>query len=286
MDMRITITVQPEDVRGLKLLAPTGLASPYHTPVSFAVKAGVFSLTGETATAQMAAVIEPEGSAPVQLVYDFVKGGPGYPETLFHPALNRYTRAANELVKDARRIAATAADGHAAIEAIVNDVAHKFDYGHPDIRYYEGHDEVPYLSCGVTQGSCVDINTYLIACLRSAGFEAGYVTGYFFPQEKNGTCNDMHCWVVSRHNGVVLEWDIAHHLKMGTRIICCGLNPKPGMRAAIAHSMGLDFPSVGVREAKLLGEPAWIGSNGKLIPAKVDIQMEPGVVAGSGDAAA
>ncbi|WP_346909390.1 transglutaminase-like domain-containing protein [uncultured Roseibium sp.] len=129
--------------------------------------------------------------------------------------------------------------------AIVNDVAEKFVYGHPEVRFNDGLEEIPYLSCGVTEGSCVDINTYLIACLRAAGFEAGYMTGYFFPEEKNGCCDDMHCWVVTRHNGVVLEWDIAHHLKMGTREICCGLNPKPGSRVAMAHSMGLDFPQPG-----------------------------------------
>ncbi len=185
----------------------------------------------------------------------------------------RMQTGADALVRDARRLADGARDGHAAIEAIVNDVAEKFVYGHPDVRFNDGLDEIPYLSCGITEGSCVDINTYLIACLRAAGFEAGYMTGYFFPEEKNGCCDDMHCWVVTRHNGVVLEWDIAHHLKMGKGPICCGLNPKPGSRVAMAHSMGLDFPQLRIAGAKLIAEPVWVNGDGTLARAMLDIRM-------------
>jgi hypothetical protein len=186
-------------------------------------------------------------------------------------------------VRDARRIADEAPGGHAAIAAIVNDTAEKFTYGHPLTKYYDGQEEIPHLGCGLTEGSCVDINTYLIAALRSAGFEAGYVTGYFFPAEKNGCCEDMHCWVVTRHAGAVLEWDIAHHLKMGTRDICCGPNPIPGSRVTVAHSMGLDFPQAGIAGIKLISELVWLTSDGGTAHANLDIRMQkekPGAVAG------
>jgi hypothetical protein len=49
--------------------------------------------------------------------------------------------------------------------------------------------------------------------VRAAGFEAAYLAGYFFPEERGGPTNDMHCWVVTRHAGEVLAWDIAHHMK-------------------------------------------------------------------------
>ena len=88
-----------------------------------------------------------------------------------------------------------------------------------------------------------------------AGIEAGYLTGYYFPTEKNGTCEDGHCWVVTRIDGQTQEWDIAHHLKMGKRDIYPGLNPKPGQRAATFHSMGLRFPEVGEFTLKALIEP-------------------------------
>ncbi|MFZ5965441.1 transglutaminase domain-containing protein [Thalassococcus sp. BH17M4-6] len=67
---------------------------------------------------------------------------------------------------------------------------------------------MPYRSCGLTSGSCTDINTYLVASLRAAWFEAGYAYGYFFPQDSGGVTHDMHCWVVTHFGGHVLEWDI------------------------------------------------------------------------------
>lgn len=268
----VTVRIAPDDSIGRKLLAPIGLATPHQVPVSFQVAGAEVSLTGETGTGQMAALITPQAETAVELTYAFAEGGPGYPEVLFQPRTNRYTKAAEALVSDAGRLAGQAGDGPAAIAAIVNDVAEKFVYGHPDTRFNDGLDEIPYLSCGLTEGSCIDINTYLIACLRSAGFEAGYVTGYFFPEEKNGSCDDMHCWVVTRHQGEVLEWDIAHHLKMGTRQIRPGLNPKPGDRVAMAHSMGLDFPQIGVTCTKLIAEPLWVDADGGLSGADLQIR--------------
>ena len=243
----VTVEVANETDSARRLLAPVGMPTPYQTPEHFAVEGAPFSLTGEIQTGQMAALIEPGPGSTVTLRYSCLDTGSVYPEMLFQYRPNRFTRAADALIRDARLIADQAADGHGAIAAIVNDVAGKFSYGHPEVKFNDGEDEVPLLACGMTEGSCVDINTYLIAALRAAGFEAGYVTGYFFPTEKRGCCDDMHCWVVTRHNGVVLEWDIAHHLKLGQSEICCGLNPKPGARIAVAHSMGLDFPELGIK---------------------------------------
>ncbi|WP_210325966.1 transglutaminase-like domain-containing protein [Oricola nitratireducens] len=279
----VTVTVMPDAAGYGALLAPVGIATPYQSPLEFAVSGGSLSLTGETTTGQMAALIELAGDGPATLTYRFAEISGHYPEALFRHRDNRFTRAAQDLVRDARRIAEEVPDGHAAIAAIVNDTAEKFTYGHPPTKYYDGKEEIPHLGCGLTEGSCVDINTYLIAALRSAGFEAGYVTGYFFPAEKNGCCEDMHCWVVTRHAGAVLEWDIAHHLKMGTREICCGLNPKPGSRVAVAHSMGLDFPQAGVAGLKLIAEPVWLTGDGGTARAKLDIRMQkekPGAMAG------
>lgn len=65
----------------------------------------------------------------------------------------------------------------------------------------------------------------------------------------------MNCRVVTRVSGAVKGWDIAHHLKMGTRDIHPDLNPKPGVRAAVCHSMGLKFPKRGICGMKALIEP-------------------------------
>lgn len=283
MRTEVTVTVKPDGSSGRPLLVPVGIPTPHQTPVRFEVEGAPFSLAGETATGQIAALIRPDGETPVTLSYAFADTGSAYPEAMFVPRQSRFTRAADALVEDVRGIVDGARDGHAAIETIVNAVAEKFTYGHPDVRFNDGCAEIPYLSCGLTEGSCVDINTYLIACLRAAGLEAGYVYGYFFPEEKRGTCEDGHCWVVTRHEGVVLEWDIAHHLKLGTRDICCGLNPKPGRRVATSHSMGLTFPALGIHETKILGEPARVESDGTLAKADLDIRMR---IADFGEAAA
>jgi hypothetical protein len=274
--MASTVTVV---VAGLKpsehrLLAPVGIPTPHRMPMAFAVRGAPFELTGDTATGQMAALVTPEPGQPVTLTYQFAERGTGYPEAAFVHRDNRFTRAAADLVEDARRIADAKGNGQAGIAAIVNDVAQKFTYGHPETRFNDGLDAIPYISCGLAEGSCVDINTYLIASLRAAGYEAGYVTGYFFPAYKKTWCDDMHCWVVTRHAGAVLEWDIAHHFKMGTSDIRCCLNPKPGRRVAIAHSMGLDFPDLGIREIKLLAEPVWIDEAGNATKADLAIRLQ------------
>ena len=67
--------------------------------------------------------------------------------------------------------------------------------------------------------------------------------------------------------------DIAHHLKLGTMEICCGLNPKPGARVAVGHSMGLDFPELGIEAMKLLAEPVWVDGKGDVEPAALTIRL-------------
>lgn len=253
-----------------RLLAPVGCATPHLVPLGFSVEGGHWWLTGETATGQMAALIEPEGE--VALRYRFGPGACSYPEAMFHPTDSRFTRAADALAVEATGVARAAGGGRDGLVAMVQDVARRFTYGHVDVPYYEEAAEVPQL-CDMTVGSCVDINLYLIASLRAAGYEAGYMTGYFFPEEKRGTTTDMHCWVVSRHAGELLEWDIAHHMKMGVEQIAPGLNPKPGRRVPMAHSMGLDFPECGLEDLKLMAEPIRLTGDG-WNRCEIDIRYE------------
>lgn len=266
----IDVSIDASAAQGRRLLVPVGIATPYQMPDGFSVTGGTSEILFEAHTGQAAALITPR--APLVIVhYRAAERIGAYPDAMFSHRPNRFTRAADALIDDARRIADAAPDGHAAIQALARDTAERFTYGHPDKRYYEGMDEIPHLGCGLTEGSCVDINAYLIATLRSAGFEAGYVYGYFFPAEKAGHANDGHCWVVTRHAGVTLEWDVAHHLKIGTRAICCGLNPKPGYRVALSHSMGHAFPALGITDMKLLGEAIWVDGQGRYAPADITI---------------
>jgi hypothetical protein len=254
-----------------RLFAPIGLMTPHLRPEVFVLEGAGYYLAAEAGTGQWVAVLEGV-TGPVRFCTSFAPGGEAYPEALFVHRPNRFTEAAEALIGAARATAQAAGGGQAGLRAIVNDVAAQFSYGHPEQRFYDGEDSIPAL-CGLTEGSCVDINTYLIASLRAAGYEAGYVTGYFFPEEKRGRCDDMHCWVVTRHDGVVQEWDIAHHLKLGLREIAPGLNPKPGVRVPVAHSMGLDIPALGLTGLKLLSQPMWLTPDGTAHWAEVEIAL-------------
>jgi hypothetical protein len=241
---------------GARILAPVGINSPHGAIEGAAVQGGrIIRVATDPALGLAALEIEAEGGA-LQLTHGV--GGPGaYPCAAFVPHANRFTTPAPDLAVASRRIAADAGGGAAGIAALVAEAEARFTYAHPDRRFNDGADAVPFLSCGTTPGSCVDINTYLMAGLRAAGFEAAYIFGYFFPEERGGMTDDSHCWVVTRHGGETLEWDIAHHIKAGLGPTRPGANPRLGVRVALGHSMGhLYSGAPGLR--KLLAEPALV----------------------------
>ncbi|WP_404367398.1 transglutaminase domain-containing protein [Marinobacter sp.] len=241
------------------LLAPVGITTPYDSVTSVRPEgARIVEVLNEPELGLSALLLEAEGGN-VRLTHG-VCPAPGtavYPESVFAPRSNQYTEASPELALASREIASAAGGGAEAIRALVAEAEARFTYAHPEIRFNEGADRVPYLSCGLTPGSCIDIHTYLVASLRAAGFEAGYVYGYFFSRESGGQTDDMHCWAVTRHNGELLEWDVAHHLKAGLGKTRSGLNPRPGHRVAIGHSLGHRYTKGdgGIADLKLLAGP-------------------------------
>jgi hypothetical protein len=264
----VRVVTAPPPEPGARLLAPLGIASALGSAAGFSVAQGRIAATlGELATGQQAALVEPEGDGPVTLTWRHAAApeAPRYPEAAFRPQRNRWTVAADDLAGAARAIAAAAGGGAAGIVALVAEARARFSYGHPEERFNDGHAVVPFLGCGVAEGSCVDINTYLAASLRAAGYEAAYLYGWFFPAEKVDRCVDGHCWVATRHEGEVLEWDIAHHIKAGLDPVRPALNPRPGRRALISHSMGHRYVTEqGEITLKLLGEPLWLLPDGAL----------------------
>lgn len=252
MAFEITYDMQvPEGAR--QVLVPGGLTTPHGRVTQLTTNQGQVSQIAEEATGQTAFLVTPDQPS-LSITWHFDHVGGRYPDTMFAPRASRFTRFAEDLMHEAEAIA----DGLVGIErarALACAAAERFTYGHPEDKFNEGLDEVPALGCGMVEGSCVDINTYFIAALRAARIEAGYVTGFYFPTEKAGRCADGHCWVVTRIDGQTQEWDIAHHLKMGTRDIHPGLNPKPGFRAGAFHSMGLRFAQAGSELIKALIHP-------------------------------
>jgi hypothetical protein len=251
------------------VLIPGGAVTPHGTCAAV-VTPGMTEIR-EATTGQRAYRLTPERDE-VRVAFRFRPSGAAYPNAVFAPRPSRFTRFAGDLVAEASGVAGRLR-GPERARAIACHAAARFTYGHPQKRFNDGLDAVPALGCGLTEGSCVDINTYFIAALRAAGIEAGYVTGFFFPEEKGGTCEDGHCWVVTRIDGKTAEWDIAHHLKLGTRDVRPGLDPKPGRRFALFHSMGLDFPDLGIEEMKALIEPVALAGGRVLDFARPDIRL-------------
>jgi transglutaminase-like putative cysteine protease len=194
------------------------------------------TILSEARTGQLAAVLTPPHPDARALVRHVLSDRPGtLPDTAWHPEPTARRRAAADLAQDARRIAETAGGGRRGLEAIVLDTAERFTYGAiegPD-RWYTGHDSIPAVACAV--GDCIDINTYLVAALRTAGYETAYLTCYFFDDDPAGIAAGMHCWVRTRHDGTVEDWDIAHFKKAGRNDVHAALNPVPGLRVTLAH---------------------------------------------------
>ncbi|KPP90213.1 MAG: transglutaminase-like protein [Rhodobacteraceae bacterium HLUCCA08] len=256
-----SITYEADLPDGARALVPGGLTTPQARCLGVDSAGPVLDQLTEAHTGQVAHVVGgAEGRLELRFTFDDT-GGDAYPEAIFRPRDSRFTRFADALRAEAAEIAPHAPPAERA-RAIACATADRFTYGHPEARFNDGMDAVPALGCGLTEGSCVDINTYFIAALRAAGIEAGYVTGFHFPAEKGDRCEDGHCWVVTRTEAGVQEWDIAHHLKMGTRDIHPGLNPKPGFRAAGFHSMGLGFARLDLPELKALIEPLHLTEDG------------------------
>lgn len=249
-----------------EVLAPGGTTTPHEFLQNIKVSGGRSRFINEQNTGQKTLLITPDQEQiTIDYVFDSTQTG-HYTEEIFVNRRTPFSDPAEELVAETKAITPQLTGLERAI-AIACSTAERFTYGHPKETFNQGLDHVPALGCGVAEGSCVDINTYFIAALRSVGIEAGYMTGFFFPDEKKTHCNDGHCWVVTRHptptGKQTFEWDIAHHLKLGTRDIRPGLNPKPGFRAATYHSMGLSFPELGISNHKALIEPRYI-EGGKL----------------------
>ena len=249
-EMKLTYSAQvPEGTS--EILIPGGLATP-HGCCTEVLADGLVKLE-EATTGQVAYRMTPQ-AREVTITFHFDQSVGAYPDAMFTPHPSRFTRFADDLLSEIEPVGGDLAGSQRA-RAVACHVAARFTYGHPEAKFNDGFDVVPALGCGLTEGSCVDINTYFLAALRAAGIDAGYVTGFFFPEEKAGTCEDGHCWVVTKIDGQTEEWDIAHHLKLGTRDIRPNLNPKPGMRFACFHSMGLDFPDLSIGGVKALIEP-------------------------------
>lgn len=186
---------------------------------------------------------------------------------------NKYTRASSDLCERTKEITKQACSDIDRVHLIIKHAAELFGYAHPEVRFNEGYEEVPIL-CGTTKGSCVDINTYILAASRCLGIKVQYIAGYWFHPEKTETL-DMHCWLAFECDQRTIFWDLAHHLKWGVENLAPGLNPAGGRRVPMTCGRGLRFPTPhGEISISHFSEPLWLLPSGEYIKPDMRITIQ------------
>lgn len=211
---------------------------------------------------QRAVVWHPGDDGPIELRYDVNEGDHPVASHVWQVQENRFTRADVSLIDLAVEITADCKNESEKVFALIEYAAEMFGYDHPEERFNEGMESVPAV-CGTTKGSCVDINTFLLAAARSLSIKGQYIAGYWFHPEKTETL-DMHCWLAFEADGERVFWDLAHHLKWGVPELAPGLNPAGGRRVAMSCGRGLTFETPnGIVEVSHFSEPIWILPDGR-----------------------
>jgi len=276
----ITIDVQPFSTncqsKLLGLLFPQALSTPHQHFVSLDIEGGSATQALSELSSGQNAIFLGDTTASPRLTYTLREDGSPNAPSDYANFDNRYTRASVDLHSTVQKLMDE--NPESTVQRIVTHTASLFDYGHPTQRFNDGHNEVPVIACGTAKGSCVDINTYLITALRVAEIPTVYFAGYFFPQERGGITNDMHCWVATwTNNRGWQEWDIAHHMKMGLGAdeVRPGYNPKPGRRFALSYGRGLTFDIHGMELfLSHLSEPTWVFADGTTQTACIEVRLE------------
>jgi len=212
------------------------------------------------------------GDGPVRLTYEVEDADAAAPDWVWQAQENRYTIADPGLRALAEELCAGQRSEAGKLRAIAEHAREMFDYDHPEDRFNDGHDAVPTL-CGTTKGSCVDINTFMLAAARAQGLTGQYLMGYWFGPGRFAT-PDAHCWLVFRVDGAPQFWDVAHHLKWGVEGFGPGLNPAGGRRVGISCGRGLVFETAnGAATISHFGEPEWVLPGGEVRRPKVQISL-------------
>lgn len=267
-----TITVELTDCaathNAVALIAPLGIDTEFQRFQAFeAQKNWGVTIVAEPRSGQRAAVlVPPERESRARLLHSFSSVGSALPADAFFPEGTAVATAAAELATEACSIATLAGGGLLGIAAIVADTNARFEYGEVPVieRWYHGQEAVPIVAC--TTGNCIDINTYLTASLRAANYEATYLTCYFFDDNPDGIASGMHCWVRTRHDGVVQDWDIAHFKKASRSNISAMLNPVQGRRFALAYGRDHVYSWRGIDiRLPTPSRPMWVREDGTAI---------------------
>jgi hypothetical protein len=271
----ITVTVAPHSNPKAHLLIPTGFDDGFDQPIQLDATnverhEALCSDFGEQ-TAWECTVENPAASTSV--VYQFTPSDRPLTDTVWQGQANRYTQASADLLTDIHASIDQTLPVRQQIRQLIEKAQSHFDYGHGDGRFYDGNETVPSL-CGTTRGSCVDINTYLLAAAHALDIPVQYLAGYWFHPDKTQTL-DMHCWMIFKADDEVIPWDLAHHMKWGVDELAEGLNPAGGRRVAMSFGRGLSFKTqYGPVTISHFSEPVWILPDRTTETSKLTISIE------------
>jgi len=250
------------------LLAPLGIDTEHQRFAGFEPPDGwETTILTEPRSGQRAAwMVPPTPDARARVRHVFSEDGTALSADAFLPENSAVTIAAAELADDARALADRAGGGLPGIEAIVAETSARFSYGEVPVedRWYYGAEAVPQVACAA--GNCIDINTYLVAALRAAGYRTAYLTCYFFDDDPDGIASGMHCWVRTVHDGTVQDWDIAHFKKAGRTDVHAALNPVPGRRFSLAFGRDHRYRWRGADVVlSTPSRPMWVRTDGSAV---------------------
>jgi len=222
---------------------------------------------------QRAFIAFPSNGAAPEICFEFEEDDSGAPEWVWEVQENRYTAPSADLTALATDLTRDAATETEKLCCLTGHAAEIFGYGHVEERFNDGQEDVPAI-CGTARGSCVDINTFLLAGGRAVGLKGQYIAGYWFHPEKIRT-DDMHCWLAFETDGELQFWDVAHHLKWGVNGFGAGLNPAGGRRVAMSCGRGLEFETPnGAVSISHFSEPVWVLPGGETIEPRLQAVIE------------
>lgn len=240
---------------------------------------GVASLRevgGENTECRAYLVKAAAADAPITFRYEAGFTAAPTPDWVWRVQDNALTRASDALDALAKDLAAGAQNQTAALSRLVDYAAEMFAYAHVDTPFNAGAAAVPSVETRI-EGSCVEINTFLLAAARAVGIRGQYVIGYWFHPQHTRT-PDAHCWLAFEPDGALTFWDVAHGLKwaqsLGARV-APGLNPAGGRRVGMSCGRGLAFATpLGRVEISHFAEPHWLGADGARIRGALTIEVE------------
>ncbi|MDP2803030.1 MAG: transglutaminase-like domain-containing protein [Phreatobacter sp.] len=177
--------------------------------------------------------LRPRAGEPGEVRLVFEEPGTAFPDWTFAPNGGPHETPSAELTTLIEDVAPSTLPPPERVEHIIRHIEERFTYGVRDIGLADDLEAMPPLTCGVHLGTCIDTHSYGVAAFRAAGISAAYVSGLFF-EEGARISMPGHCWMAVQADGAPHHWDVSHFLKYGLGPTRPVLNPKPGVRYAMA----------------------------------------------------